>query len=68
MATLVDYPSFSDSPFFFDRRNLHIPLAESSHVQVSYGVQGFQLTTASLGAACIVLPPKGCWQLPLRSR
>lgn len=35
MSTLVDYPTFSDSPFFFDRRNLHIPQPEAAHIQVS---------------------------------
>ncbi|KAL1410193.1 histone deacetylase [Vanrija albida] len=32
MSTLVDYPTFSDSPFFFDRRNLHIAQEEGAHV------------------------------------
>lgn len=35
MSALVDYPTFSDSPFFFDRRNLHIAQAESALLQVS---------------------------------
>lgn len=35
MTALVDYPTFSDSPFFFDRRNLHIPQQEGGHIQVS---------------------------------
>lgn len=34
MSALVDYPTFSDSPFFFDRRYLHIPQAESARIQV----------------------------------
>lgn len=34
MSTLVDYPTFADSPFFFDRRYLHIPQPETAHVQV----------------------------------
>ncbi|BEI80226.1 hypothetical protein CcaverHIS002_0107550 [Cutaneotrichosporon cavernicola] len=33
MSAIVDHPTFSDSPFFFDRRNLHIPQAESALLQ-----------------------------------
>lgn len=37
MVALVDYPTFSESPFFFDRRNLHIPQDEGAHVNVGTG-------------------------------
>jgi hypothetical protein len=35
MAITLDPPTFSDSPFFFDRRTIGIPQQETSVVQVS---------------------------------
>jgi hypothetical protein len=35
MAITVDPPTFSDSPFFFDRRTVGIPQQEDGIVQVS---------------------------------
>lgn len=36
MTITLDYPTFSDSPFFYDRRNISIPQQESSIVQVRF--------------------------------
>jgi hypothetical protein len=65
MSALVDYPTFSDSPFFFDRRNLHIAQAESALLQVSFRTLGWQLTAAPLRTERFVLLPKTRRELPL---
>lgn len=33
--TVTDYPTFSDSPFFYDRRSASLPELDQSTVQVS---------------------------------
>lgn len=70
MATLIDYPTFSDSPFFFDRRNLHIAQPEAALLQVcllTFNIQYTrELTAGTLGTERRVLLSQGCWKLPLR--
>jgi hypothetical protein len=34
MTVTFDYPTFSDSPFFFDRRSIGIPEKETEAIQV----------------------------------
>lgn len=33
--TLTDYPTFSNSPFFYDPRNPVLPEPEQGHIRVS---------------------------------
>lgn len=72
MTVILDYPTFSDSPFFFDRRNISIPQQEAAFVQVCRHllyISGWRaeslMLPGSLGTTSRVLSSEGRGELPL---
>ena len=69
MTRILDQPTFSDSPFFFDRRQLSNPQKAINLVQVRESPAPESVasltTTGPFEARCRVLPSEGSWKLSL---